>query len=72
MPKLPDLDIPTQEQYDLVVAALPGSTPEEKIESYRSLVFDTLISFVFARESAKATAAIKAKLPPLSGKNLWG
>jgi uncharacterized protein (DUF1499 family) len=74
MPDLPTLTL-SQEHYDRVVAAFPGTTSAEKVAAYRAWSFGHLIDFVKSTEFTKiseqhrvqmeaAMASLNASLPP--------
>lgn len=52
MPDLPVLSL-TQEHFDRVVAAFPGTTAEEKVDAYRQWLVNRLIERVQAVEIAR-------------------
>lgn len=74
MPTLPTLEV-TQSQFDILVAAFPGTTAAEKTASYRAWLVNQLIDFVETtkaeqlREDANASVAksmqdFRATIPP--------
>ena len=62
MPDLPALTL-AQEHYDRIVAAIPGSNGQEKLENYKIWLTNRLIDLVEVAETRKAVAAVQNSLP---------
>lgn len=60
MPTLPGKEL-SQEHFDRVVNAFPGSTMAEKAASYDAWLTNNLIEYVLQRESAAVDAALRAE-----------
>lgn len=56
--QLPGVSVPTQQDYDRIVAAMPGDTNAEKLRFFRRLVRQALRRHVIAHEAAVAQSQI--------------